>query len=665
LLPAPPIRGDTLQATRGSIREVRHVVRVSFKDGAVIAKVRRSFKNVGDRVDQAELSIRMPPGAAATGLRIKGSDRWHRGDLYDAAVASEAYRSLTGYRDSRFPPKDPALLHWGRDGVLELKIFPVLLDRLATVEYTLTIAPKYEGGEYYVSLPLNDGMSGLVAPTVVFENEPDDSDGVFLGGERVDVGERVRVVPRAPRRTRRLRHVVASDEVVAGFRTRGIGLHGRLGVVAVSSRTSIARLELDAMPQLTEMPRKAQVVFVLDASQSAAGTLATQLAVVRTFGRLLPDADVEIVRFDRRAKAVFDGFVTGADLDRRLADASAAGAFEGRHGSNADRGLALAASLVKERPGPRRIVLLSDERFRRDFSAADLERASRASSAIVHVLRATERRSAALKLHGAGRYASVAYATGGVAGDVSAIARDAYLDEALLELVRPVRLDDASVTFAGRSVALGSVAEGGRALFFGFEQRLADDATVRGTLWSAPYERVFPVDTNQRARTAAAVFARGRSLYHELTPAQGRRVARVARAVSPWTSYLAIEPGVRPTREGFGDEDFTVEGGVAGGVLGGTIGGTLGGVDLGAPPPFPHDPYEGWWKVADCERAVEPPKGWRASIRIERTDHEIVAMKVERTNHSAMARCLVEAAWQTPLPAALPTGDHVDNREVR
>src|SRR5262249_43280052 len=65
-------------------------------------------------------------------------------------------------------------------------------------------------------------------------------------------------------------------------------------------------VDVEAAPRLGESPRNAWVVFVVDASRSeGAEGIAAELEVVRGYLKNLPDARVELVAFNRRARRGF------------------------------------------------------------------------------------------------------------------------------------------------------------------------------------------------------------------------------------------------------------------------------------------------------------------------------------------------------------------------
>jgi len=150
---------DSMSVSRGQpVAETAHAVAVHVADGVATFTVQRRFYNPGNQAEQVGLEIRLPEGAAATGLRIKARQRWYTGELMEASAASERYRSLTGY--GAFQVKDPALLSWMAVGTLFLQVFPVMPKTVSTVEYTL-VEGGVEGGV------VGGDLNGVAASAII------------------------------------------------------------------------------------------------------------------------------------------------------------------------------------------------------------------------------------------------------------------------------------------------------------------------------------------------------------------------------------------------------------------------------------------------------------------------------------------------------------------
>jgi hypothetical protein len=112
------------------------------------------------------------------------------------------------------------------------------------------------------------------------------------------------------------------------------------------------------------------------------------------------------------------------------------------------------------------------------------------------------------------------------------------------------------------------------------------------------------------------------------------------------TSYLAVEPGVRPSIDGLELEGFGAGGG-------GSAYGRGGGIGLGR---VPNPPPALAKLLADditrCARTHVPSQSWRIELDVETTDIEIVDVEAKQASHAGMRTCIVEAVWALELPPA-------------
>ena len=421
----------------------------------------------------------------------------------------------------------------------------------------------------------------------------------------------------------------------------------RLGRVVASSAHAFSRLELDAAPRLSAPPRQAQVVFVLDASHSAGPALLdAQLAILRAYLTHVPDAELEIIAVRRTAKRIFGRFVPARDALRLLDTAVRGGAFAPGNGSALDEGARLAASLLAGRPGPHRLVLATDELLRSSLTAvASLASlASLAPAAVVHVVvpdadpAITARTS--LSRDDTAPLAPLATGHHGILARVAGLpGNPTELSPVVLELVRPTRIDHLAAT--GNFTIDDTLPEGeGLRIFEGDRTAAAapSKVTLTGSLWSDPIR--LDVTATAAFSTAAAAFVFSADLYGSLSEPEQKAVAYAGRAVSPVTSYLAIEPGVRPSKIGLD------HGGTGWGTIGtgryGTIGhgtGSGAGMRPDLQPLIATDP---------CLRKHPPAGPWSVKLAVETTKDEIVDIAI-RNGTGPLADCLVETAWSVRL----------------
>jgi hypothetical protein len=425
----------------------------------------------------------------------------------------------------------------------------------------------------------------------------------------------------------------------------------RLGRVVASAEHGFSRLELDAAPRLGELPREASVVFVLDVSRSVEPELlAAQLRVVAAYLSHVRDAHVELVVFDRQARRVFGDFVTSGAFPGALDDARSHGKLGFGNGSALEQGLALAARTLADRRGPTRIVALTDARLRSSFvpGVAARELASGARSVITHVVIPEEGEVAELRRDDTHVLAGIAAAQRGVLFTAVVPEADKALPTQMLGLVRPVAIDDfkvGGIDLSGAAEVPASLREG-----VGYRAMIASAEPTRrvvvsGKIWARRLHRV--VEHGEVFDDATAAFVFSEDEHHGLSDEEMRTVAFKGRAVSPVTSYLAIEPGVRPSIEGL----LELEAGSGFGVGGlGLMGTGRGGGGASIPLPQLSELLDA--SVAACAKLHAAGSGWAVSLKVETTGPEIVDVAVTRGSHAPLRECVVAAAWALELPSA-------------
>jgi hypothetical protein len=642
-----PAHADELQAQlEQPLQEISHTVEIRIADGVATYVVQRQFRNPGTIADEARLLIELPEGATATGLRIRAKDTWHEGELLEAKQAAARYRELTGR--GIHDPKDPALLFWLGDGELFLQVFPVFPRTVSTVEYTLTAPTRYAEGRYWVTYPrpsrADASSLALANPVISVRGDaPYVVDGKQLArAARTTLAASKRADDRADASN------PPTDPGASNLASIGVAppaiptWSARLGRVVASDRHAFARLEIDAAPKLSSVPRRAQVVFVVDASYSAGRDLvAAQLAIVNGYLRHVPDAEVELVVYRRTASRVFGTFVGAAKVPRAIDQAMRRGAFALGNGSALDDGARVAAAALVGRKGPHRIVIAGDDLVRSALTEADALASLGAldASAIVHVVSPSAHGEPSLVRDDAARFAPLAARHHGIYAVVSGIsAKRSGLSDALLELVRPTRIHNVAATGGFSPDETLAEGEGVRL----FEHRTAaappSRVTLTGMLWSDPVKLELVASTAFSSATAAFVF--GENEHHGLTEPEMMTVALAGRAVSPVTSYLAIEPGVRPSKIG-------LLGGTGWGTIGtgryGTVG-KHGGIGITRVQPDLKS-------LIDTRRCVQlhpPAAGWSVKLAIETTKDEIVDVAIAK-GRGPLADCLIEAVWSVRL----------------
>jgi len=419
------------------------------------------------------------------------------------------------------------------------------------------------------------------------------------------------------------------------------------GRVVASDAHAFSRLEVDVAPRLSELPRRAQVVFVIDASYSiGAKRLDHELAIVRAYARDLPDAELEIVVYRRTARRVFGRMVAATELPRALDDARRRGRFALGNGSALDDGARLAAEVLAGRPGPHRIVIESDGLVRQALDA-DALRAAVATldpAAVVHVVVPTsdDEQTVQLVRDDSAPLAVLATAHHGIFAELRGLAATrAGLAEVVRQLVRPLRLEHVVVTGALPVPETLDEGSGVRLWGEGTRDETPSDVQITGSLWSDRIQLRLVADPALGPAVAAFGFAAQR--FDALPEVEQMTLARLGRVVSPVTSYLAIEPGVRPSKIG-----LPPSGGVGWGTIGSGRYGTLGyGIGGGGYPQGSLD-LAALIDQRPCLRAH--PKEGEVQLAVETTRDEIVGVDVVR-GAGPLADCLVEATWAVRLDA--------------
>jgi subtilisin-like proprotein convertase family protein len=432
-------------------------------------------------------------------------------------------------------------------------------------------------------------------------------------------------------------------------------LRARLGTVRASAESGFTRLEVEAAPELSRLPRKPSVVFVVDASKSV-GDVSWQLAVAEAYLSHVPDATVEVVVFRRRGERVLNEFIPAKAFAERMTRVVEAGGFEVGNGSALDHGIREAARALANRRGSRRMVVLSDGLVRTRFENEDAIKALGRTprNIVTHVVLPSSAGGwePGFRRDDAHPLAPIPASTGGVlyglAGHEDTVSK--ALTREALALVRPVAIDD----FRVRGMDLADAPEAPEVLREGegYQFMLAtpeplDELIIDGRIWGRKYRKRVRVDRAFSRATAAFVFSEDE--FDHLDEQEMLTVAMKGRAVSPVTSYLAIEPGVRPSTDGFVDELIGTGSGAAYGVGGLGLVGTGSGGGGGTPVTLRELVEEG---MNTCVDRLTPKAGWEVEFEVESTYDEVVDVKVRAMapgTSAKMRACLVEAVWAVDL----------------
>jgi len=637
---------DDLSGLRGVLEERQHRVELTIGPGHATLVVQRTVENLGRRHDQADWQIFLPPTAVATLLRtrgvVDGAPRWFVGELMEAEAAAAKYHELTGI--GGYYPKDPALLSWRSQGHLALQVFPVPPGERKTVSYTLEMPTAYHDGRHELTVP-QFGM--LASPARVVIRPLAKQDRLLVNGQPFPVGGRL-----------------ATDgegAVISLVPAWAPTVGGALGATKFGDGRALVSYRVDAAPRLGHVPRDAQVVVILDASRSLAQDLCDAgVNAAASFLRHFEGASVEVLTVDRQVRRRYGRLVP---VGRALGDLTTM-AVQRRNGSNIDLALAQADQLLAAAPTghARRVVLFSDLRTREALDVDKLTGAFRRSGALLHVARIEEGRPA-LTVDSEGAWSGVARATGGLLWQAAVVggakeAPNGEMTATLEELARPVRVHRFRVVAPGielqptsgvEDLSMGVLDEGHGIAGLQIAVEPPPWLEIAGELWSRPVRVRLSPDAAESRRWSALVF--GSEVMNELSEKEMMVLARHGGAVSPVTSYLAVEPGVRPSTEGIdlsetGSGYGSGEGQIGLGNLG-TIG--RGGAAFDAIAWLRHALEAARQKCGFADRPV--------SVTIETTLEEIVDVPALNADSRGDRACLVDAVWSLELPAGF-TAEH-------
>lgn len=643
--------GDDMWGTRGGEQMVEreHDITLSFERGYATMVVRRTIHNNFDRHDEAAYRLLIPEAAVAINLRTLGERRgkphWYAADLLEAPLAAARYCELTGMDPLQPKPKDPALLAWDWQGQLMLQVFPVAPGSDKTIEYTLDMPAVWMDGRWVIWL---EAMGLAEQPAELVIEASNAGDRLFVDEQAVEQGHRLTLdmpshtLELVPREHAPVELELASLDT---GRDRAL-LHWRVTVA----------------PELSEVPKAARVVVALDLSRSLdddelEAQRSAALAYLDHFRAADRSAEVAVFGFDHAIRALTDGFVSADVASGALRGAS----LEQRNGSAVDLALAEAGRLLGSAPkrAPRRVLLMTDFLTASSRSLAQLEQLADSTNAIVHLAELTADGPALIR-DDQHAWASIAARTEGVVWQAAApIDDDPHARQLAVEVfeewARPIRLDDLRFEIDEPTWWAMELDEGE-----GHEELLLTDAvvdrlTVTGLLWNHPFEHEARRSRSLSKRWAALVF--GSPLFYRLDPQEMLRLASHGGAVSPVTSYLAIEPGARPSAEGLTERELN-RGLVGKGGGGGTgrgrgsrrSAGFGGRLDRQA---WLNEQLNAAW--LHCGGA-----GLRGVLTLEATYEELVDFVLTPIDpvDAALTTCMGERTWALLLPAS----DFIEDR---
>jgi len=622
---ATPAYADHMISTLGQpIHEVSHTVNLSVEEGVATYRVQRTFANSGTVPDEAVLLLNLPEGAVATGLRIRAGQRWYEGELLEREEAAQRYEELTGI--GVFTLMDPALLSWVGPRNLELRVFPVPVGGTATLDYTLSAPVHWDEGRWHTTYPKQDPEEGHFAPIILSVQAGKDHGAVWVESRRVGFESPVVLTPLADEDS----SYEYDDMTQIHIRPETQVVRARLGSTHLARVSEIyADYQMEVPARLSETPKSAHAVFVVDRSRSLSlRDLDAQIEIMLAFANHLPDGQFQVILVDRFAEPLLNEFASSSDFNTLLNQLRHA-PLKLKNGSNLDLGLEQARSLLHGVEGPKYIIAFTDDYLRRTLDVLALRGSPDITTHVV-VIGESWRRDDDHRLAG------IAEATGGILVHASVTDELEQLSE---HLVRPTMLE--FVRIEGLEPDFGEIKEGEVYQFIDVVEKRPERGfgTINAKLWHKSI-RVVP-DRSKRLDKAIAGWVFARDMHTNLDHDDQMKLARFANAVTPVTSFLAIEPGVRPSSEGLPWGAFGVGGMGTRGFGAGGSGSARGTVQI----PTMDSLFD---SVADACRARHP--NLHAVVAVHTTKEEIVDV-TPRSPTNTFGDCLVEGIWEIELPA--------------
>lgn len=426
----------------------------------------------------------------------------------------------------------------------------------------------------------------------------------------------------------------------------------RLGRVVAAKKKQFSRLDVEVAKPFSLVPKKPTVIFLVDASISMNESgIAEQLAIANAFLAHVPDAQTEVVLYRRHAKRLFGKLSNSAAIleYQRQTDKRK---LIPHNGSAMDEAYKMAVSILQKVTGPRYIVAFTDELLRPGFKNKQIHALLKrtAPQTITHLVVPKISFYEELYRDDERDLSSIPEVLGGIFAefcmkDINAKKR---LKKTALGLVRPVGIDYFQIEgtqYQDFYEIDSTLAEGVSLRLFEQKENAPNEIVLRGKIWGRDYKKRVHASAAFSKRTAGFVFSH--DMDEELTDKEKMKVALLGRVVSPVTSYLAIEPGVRPSTAGL---EFGVSGyGRGSGGLGGRRGRTPRNCAQLSIQPFVQPIIE------QCQRTYSTAAKKQKEqqyVTVQTTYNEIVNVASIQPQNPYQ-KCVVEGIWQLLLPKQL------------
>jgi hypothetical protein len=516
---------------------------------------------------------------------------------------------------------------------LALQVFPCPPKENKSVAYTLEVPTEFRDGRHVLMLGPLGTSENPASVTIRAENA---GHQLYLDGDKIASGYRTEFSAAGPG--------LSIELDARQYRP----LEGSLAVQAVGENRYLRHFAFTLPEKLSKVPEKLDVVFVLDGSRSMTeAQVSRALLAFRAYLSHTPGAQAKLLVFDRRVHEPLGDFESASQIGRELSRL----AVERHNGSDVELALGTADRLLAARPAgrTRRIVLVTDTRIPQGQSPERLAVVLRTSGALLHI-GVPDHSAPGLQRLDEHPWDVVTRPTGGLvwsAGLGTEYIPLETLKEPIEQWVRPTQLDMVRVVGAGTTAfePPAVMQEGSGFERFDIDEAQVSSLGIHAALWTRPVQRVLEPSPSAARLWSALVF--GSELLDGLSENEMMPLAIFGGAVSPVTSYLAIEPGVRPSTEGI-ERKGTSGWGSGSGSAGPTfrMGGSKPGRIRFDHQGFLQSALQGAWQTCGGRGA--------ARVSLETTRDEVVfvneAYGLDHPDPTA-DHCLAEAVWALDLPS--------------
>jgi VWA domain-containing protein/vault protein inter-alpha-trypsin-like protein len=604
--------------------EVEHRVEARPEGDLVHFTVHRTFHNPRPRYTELEAHLALPREGTVHGLALESQGQWTEGLLLGASQAERRYQALR--RKGTATPRAIALLSAEGAGA-RLTLWNLPPRGSVTVRYEVRARLVYAHGWSLFAYPLPECEQAPQPALTVAPPSP---------GADVHIEQRDHS-PWRPELEASWKAGSSKDlDARAGLAPWGAGTLGFLQV---------------RVKRLSEVPARARVVFVVDASHSVGPQgISHQLALAGEYLQWLPDATAEVVVFRRSAERLFGRLIPASEWKTALASLPAARLAPG-NGSHLDEGLKLAQRVLAEGSGPARVLALTDGLLRQAFEPVPPAPTTSAPDAAVH-LRMLSLRTGQATPH--------EQLSGPLVRESCGTQLPSHASS-MEPLVRPMRWDQVHLQDGqgARLKDLPALQEGdGFQLWLPSPRTPLNQLVMHGQRWGCAVSTPVELDASLSAdlgrnawSTLRAEPWAGDKKEEELPPTQAvELLAKKGDWVSDTRSFLVVPSGAGPSTARTHALPDGVSAGVAGGIVGGTIHCPLASPYPCEVPPEHQEELEQRLRSAfsTCLGDGDNPS---LQVRLEATGDEIVDVQVTGAASEAQAACVRETTWALRLPA--------------